>query len=90
MIEPYSAARGTLAPRTQSSALQSNKRQARPKGWWATVLVADAVGFTHAMSLDEIGTLVALEESRATIRDAAAIGGGRIFSIKGDSVLVEY
>ena len=56
----------------------------------ATILVADAVGYTEAMSLDELGTLAALAESRSVIQAAVAWHHGRIFSTKGDGIFVEY
>lgn len=48
------------------------------------------MGYTEAMSLDELGTLAALAESRSVFQAAVVCHRGRIFSIKGDSIFVEY
>jgi adenylate cyclase len=63
---------------------------AAPASRPATILVADAVGYTEAMSVDELGTIAVLAESRSVIQSAVASHNGRIFSMKGDSIFVEY
>jgi adenylate cyclase len=56
----------------------------------ATVLAADASGYSRAMSQDEARALAALAASRAIIDSMVAARQGRIFSTGGDSVLAEF
>jgi adenylate cyclase len=56
----------------------------------ATVLAADASGYSRAMSQNESRALAALAASRAIIDRTVAARQGRIFSTGGDSVLAEF
>ncbi len=56
----------------------------------ATILAADAVGYSRAMSEDEALALRALTASRAIFFDEIGRQGGRVFSTAGDSVLAEF
>lgn len=56
----------------------------------ASVLAADAAGYSRAMSLDEARALEALAASRRLIDDVIEAWHGRIFSTAGDSVLAEF
>jgi class 3 adenylate cyclase len=56
----------------------------------ATVLAADAAGYSRAMSMDEARALAALAASRRIIDDLIGAREGRIFSTGGDSVLAEF
>ena len=56
----------------------------------ATILAADAVGFSAQMAADEEGTLSKLKDLREII-DAEIEGhGGRVFGSAGDSVVSEF
>ena len=54
------------------------------------VMMADVVGFTTMMALDEDGTLAALRAHRAAIDPLIANHGGRIVKTTGDGLLVEF
>jgi TolB-like protein len=56
----------------------------------AAVLAADAVGYSHAVGMDEARALAALANSRRIIDGLIAAHGGRIFNTAGDSVLAEF
>jgi len=56
----------------------------------ATVLAADAVGYSRLMSEDEEGTLRVLAGHREVIDAIIASREGRIFGTAGDSVLAEF
>jgi len=56
----------------------------------ATVLAADAVGYSRMMSEDEEGTLRVLAGHREIIDQIIASRDGRIFGTAGDSVLAEF
>jgi adenylate cyclase len=62
--------------------------QSRPHS--ATILAADAVGYSRAMSRDEVMALRALAASKDVIFRAIADHGGRVFATAGDSVLAEF
>ena len=54
------------------------------------VLAADAVGFSRLMSLDDHGTVAALDAARAVFRAEVAGHSGRIIDMAGDSVLAMF
>jgi adenylate cyclase len=54
------------------------------------VLAADAVGFSRLMSLDDHGTVAALDAARAVFRGEVAGHSGRIIDMAGDSVLAVF
>lgn len=56
----------------------------------AAILVADAVGYSHAMSVNEAGAHRALVASRRVIDRIVAQYHGAIFNTAGDSVLASY
>ncbi|MEZ5905079.1 MAG: adenylate/guanylate cyclase domain-containing protein [Geminicoccaceae bacterium] len=56
----------------------------------AAILVADAVGYSRAMSRDEGAALDAFGASRRLIDPLIREHGGRIFATAGDSVLAEF
>ena len=57
----------------------------------AAILVADVVGYSRLMEVDEEGTLAALQRRRAElINPAIAEWRGRIVKLMGDGVLVEF
>ena len=56
----------------------------------ATILAADAVGYSRAMSRDEALALRALSASRSIFYEEIERRGGRVFSTAGDSVLAEF
>lgn len=57
----------------------------------AAILAADMVGYSRAMSEDELGTLGRLKAVRAEIFDPAVQRfGGRIFKTTGDGALAEF
>jgi adenylate cyclase len=51
------------------------------------VLAADAVGYSRLMSVDERGTIAALDAARAVFRAEIATHGGRVVDMAGDSVM---
>ena len=57
----------------------------------AAILAADAVGYSKRMAENETGALAALQDDRdRIIAPAIARGGGRIFKLAGDGLLVEF
>jgi adenylate cyclase len=55
-----------------------------------TILVADAVGFSKMMGVDEAGTLRTLKACRDVIDGAITEHHGRVFGGAGDSVVAEF
>ena len=60
------------------------------EGRSVAVLAADAVGYSHAVGIDEALALRALGNSRRIIDAVIEKHGGRIFNTAGDSVLAEF
>lgn len=57
----------------------------------AAIVVADVVGYSRLMEMDEVATLAVLKERRATIlQPVVRAHGGRIVKVMGDGVLVEF
>ena len=57
----------------------------------AAILVADVVGYSRLMELDEVGTLTALKAHRQELIDPAiSHHHGRTVKLMGDGVLVEF
>ncbi len=56
----------------------------------AAILVADVVGYSRLMEVDEQGTLVALRKSRSVIDGLIAENHGRIFGSAGDGLIAEF
>ena len=57
----------------------------------AAIFVADVVGYSRLMEMDEVATLAVLKERRATIlQPVVRAHGGRIVKVMGDGVLVEF
>src|SRR5262245_1376981 len=57
----------------------------------AAIVVADIVGYSRLMEIDEAGTVEAVRLRRGeTIEPIPKSHGGRIFKLMGDSVLVEF
>ncbi|APG86644.1 adenylate cyclase (plasmid) [Sinorhizobium americanum CCGM7] len=57
----------------------------------AAIVVADVVGYSRLMEDDEIATLAALKERRATIlQPVVRAHSGRIVKVMGDGVLLEF
>src|SRR5512143_3429042 len=57
----------------------------------AAILVADVVGYSRLMQLDEAGTLAALKSRRSEIlQPVVSTHHGRIVKLMGDGVLVEF
>ena len=54
------------------------------------ILAADAAGYSRLMSLDERGTVAALDAARAVFREHIALHGGRVIDTAGDSVLAVF
>ena len=54
------------------------------------ILVADAAGYSRLMSLDEQGTLDALDAARAVFRNQVSVHHGRVIDMAGDSVLAVF
>ena len=54
------------------------------------VLAADAVGYSRLMSLDDRGTLAALDAARAVFGKEIADHAGRVIDMVGDSVLAVF
>jgi adenylate cyclase len=88
----YTFARGLDEPPTgpEFSASHFIEMTDFRRSHFAAILAADAVGFSRAMSRDEIFALRALSASRAVIDAAIGGRGGRIFATGGDSVLAEF
>jgi adenylate cyclase len=57
----------------------------------SAILVADVVGYSRLMGLDEAGTLEQLQHVRRTrIEPLLAAHGGRIINLMGDGAIVEF
>ena len=56
----------------------------------AAILAADIAGYSRLMGLDEVGTVQALREHRATADPFIAEHGGRTVKTTGDGVLIEF
>lgn len=57
----------------------------------AAIVVADVVGYSRLMEMDEVATLAVLKERRAKIlQPVVRAHGGRIVKVMGDGVLVEF
>ena len=57
----------------------------------AAILVADVVGYSHLMEIDEVGTLGRLKAFRQNVFEpVVAHHGGRIFKLTGDGALAEF
>src|SRR5690348_1866259 len=54
-------------------------------------MVADVVGYSRLMELDEAGTLARLKSRRASILTPLVHAhGGRVVKVMGDGVLIEF
>jgi adenylate cyclase len=57
----------------------------------SAIMAADVVGYSRLMSVDEVGTLTALKDHRASLIDPKiAQHQGRIVKLTGDGMLVEF
>ncbi len=56
----------------------------------AAILAADATGYSRLMSLDERGTVAALDASRKVFRSHIELNQGRVIDMAGDSVLAVF
>ena len=56
----------------------------------AAILAADAAGYSRLMSLDERGTVAALDAARAVFRNHIQSNQGRVIDMAGDSVLAVF
>jgi TolB-like protein len=57
----------------------------------AAIIVADVVGYSRLMEVDEAGTLSALRERRnAILEPVTKEHGGRVVKVMGDGVLIEF
>jgi class 3 adenylate cyclase len=57
----------------------------------AAIVVADVVGYSRLMESDEVGTLAALRERRASVlQPLVTQHHGRIVKVMGDGVLIEF
>ena len=56
----------------------------------ATILAADAVGYSRLMEADEEATVRSLKACRQVIDGLVADHGGRVFGSAGDSVVAEF
>ena len=54
------------------------------------ILAADAAGYSRLMSLDERGTVAALDAARAVFRSHIETSRGRVIDMAGDSVLAVF
>src|SRR5262244_178270 len=54
------------------------------------ILVADAVGYSRLMSIDERATIAALDAARAVFRHEVKASHGRVIDMAGDSVLAVF
>ncbi len=61
-----------------------------PKTRLLAVLAADAVGYSRLMSLDDLGTVTALDAARAVFSAEIAGHDGRVIDMAGDSVLAVF
>ena len=56
----------------------------------ATILAADAEGYSRAMGTDELGTLAALRSAREVFASLIERHGGRIVNTAGDGLIAEF
>ena len=56
----------------------------------ATILSADAAGYSKLMADDDAATLRSLNDARALFRERIEAHGGRLIDTAGDSVLAEF
>jgi TolB-like protein/class 3 adenylate cyclase len=56
----------------------------------AAILAADAAGYSRLMSLDERGTVAALDAAREAFRTRIEANSGRVIDMAGDSVLAVF
>jgi len=56
----------------------------------AAILAADAAGYSRLMSMDERGTVAALDAARAVFRKEIEANNGRVIDMAGDSVLAVF
>src|SRR6516225_10291238 len=56
----------------------------------AAILAADIAGYSRLMGADEVGTVQALREHRATADPLIAQHDGRIVKTTGDGFLIEF
>jgi adenylate cyclase len=56
----------------------------------AAILAADAAGFSRLMTLDERGTVAALDAARSVFRQGIEARQGRVVDMAGDSVLAVF
>ena len=61
-----------------------------PRTRLLAVLAADAVGYSRLMSLDDLGTVAALDAARAVFSAEIAEHDGRVIDMAGDSVLAVF
>jgi adenylate cyclase len=62
-----------------------------PQRRLAAILVADVVGYSRMMQVDEAGTLAALKSRRTEVlQPLVSKHHGRIIKVMGDGVLVEF
>jgi adenylate cyclase len=54
------------------------------------ILAADAVGYSRLMSVDDLGTVRAIEAARGVFREHTSASGGRVIDTAGDSVLAVF
>jgi adenylate cyclase len=54
------------------------------------ILAADAVGYSRLMSIDDRGTVRAIEAARSVFREQTLGSGGRVIDTAGDSVLAVF
>jgi len=54
------------------------------------ILAADAVGYSRLMSIDDRGTVQAIEAARSVFREQTLGSGGRVIDTAGDSVLAVF
>ena len=54
------------------------------------ILAADAAGYSRLMSVDDRGTLAALDDARAVFRQHVTAHSGRVIDMAGDSVLAVF
>jgi adenylate cyclase len=56
----------------------------------AAILAADAAGYSRLMTLDESGTVAALDAARGVFRSLIEVHHGRVVDMAGDSVLAVF
>ncbi|MBO9647816.1 MAG: tetratricopeptide repeat protein [Variovorax sp.] len=54
------------------------------------IMAADAAGYSRLMSIDDVGTMDALERARKVFRSQVEAEGGRVVDTSGDSVLAVF